>query len=222
MIPKPLASPNLPRGYPYNKTMVFPLTEGEFDALIFDCDGTLVDTAPIHLSALQQALAPLGLTMTPEWYSTRNGLGPDQLLDEYEAEFKVASLARKALLDRSDEAYQASIPRIREIGIIADVARHWFGRVPLAVASNGILKNVEATLVATDLRPLFDTIVTSEQVAHGKPAPDVYLEAARRMNVAPTRCIVFEDTNEGLEAARRAGMKAYDVREVLQQHELQP
>lgn len=202
--------------------MSFPLAEGTFDALIFDCDGTLVDSAPAHLNSIQQALAPLGLTMPPEWYAPRHGLGPDSLLDAYEAEFKVDSLAREALWERNNAAFQASVPLIREITLVADVARQWHGRVPMAVASNGVLENVEATLRATNLLELFDTIVTANDVAHGKPAPDVYLEAARRMNVSPTRCIVFEDSDEGLEAARRAGMKTCDIREAISSAPVSP
>ena len=202
--------------------MFFPLVEGTFDALIFDCDGTLVDSAPAHLNSIQQALAPLGLTMPPEWYAPRHGLSPDGLLDAYEADFNVSALAREALWERNNAAYQASIPLIREISLVADIARQWHGRVPMAVASNGVLGNVEATLRSTNLRQLFDTIVTAAEVAHGKPAPDVYLEAARRMHVAPTRCIVFEDSNEGLEAARRAGMKAYDIREAASSAQASP
>ncbi len=202
--------------------MSFPLVEGTFDALIFDCDGTLVDSAPAHLNSIQQALAPLGLTMPPEWYAPRHGLSPDGLLDAYEADFNVSALAREALWERNNAAYQASIPLIREISLVTDVARQWHGRVPMAVASNGVLENVEATLRSTNLRQLFDTIVTAAEVAHGKPAPDVYLEAARRMHVSPTRCIVFEDSNEGLEAAHRAGMKAYDIREAASSAQASP
>jgi beta-phosphoglucomutase-like phosphatase (HAD superfamily) len=193
--------------------MPFTLAEGTFDALIFDCDGTLVDSAPAHLNSIQQALAPLGLTMSPEWYAPRHGLSPDGLLDAYEAEFKVDAIAREALWERNNAAFQASVPLIREITLIANIARQWHGRVPMAVASNGVIENVEATLRATNLLHLFSTIVTADDVAHGKPSPDVYLEAARRMNVSPTRCVVFEDSDEGLEAARRAGMKAKDIRE---------
>jgi beta-phosphoglucomutase-like phosphatase (HAD superfamily) len=194
--------------------MAFPLEKGTFDALIFDCDGTLVDSAEAHLYSLQQALAPLGMTMTPEWYHPRHGLGPEDLLDAYEADFKVESLAREAFYDRVNEAYLSSVHLIKEIKVVADVAREWFGKVPMAIASNGIRKNVESTLIATRLRPLFYTLVTADDVEHGKPAPDVYLEAAHRMRVTPERAIVFEDSDEGLEAARRAGMRAYDIRQV--------
>jgi HAD superfamily hydrolase (TIGR01509 family) len=83
----------------------------------------------------------------------------------------------------------------------------------MAVASNGRRGIVEASLTATKLRPLFDYVVAAEDVARGKPEPDVFLEAARRMGVAAADCIVFEDTDEGLEGARRAGMRRVDIRE---------
>jgi beta-phosphoglucomutase-like phosphatase (HAD superfamily) len=194
------------------ESMAIAFPEGTFSALIFDCDGTLVDSAPAHLRSLQQALEPLGLSMAPEWYGARHGLGPDALIDEYEAEFKPPAIDRKALFERNNIAYQLGIPLIQEIAFVANIARAWHGRVPMSVASNGVCSNVEATLKATNLRQLFDYIVTSEDVKHGKPAPDVYLEAARRMKVEPMLCIVFEDSDEGLEAAGSAGMRAFDIR----------
>lgn len=194
--------------------MSFALENGTFDALVFDCDGTLVDSAEAHLYSLQQALAPLGLAMAPEWYHPRHGLGPDDLLDAYEADFKVESLVRADFYEHVNEAYLAGVNLIQEIKVVADVARDWFGKVPMAVASNGVRRNVEASLIATRLRPLFYTIVTADDVEHAKPAPDVYLEAARRMRVKPERVVVFEDSDEGLESARRAGMRSHDIRKV--------
>jgi len=192
----------------------FVLQEGSFDALVFDCDGTLVDSAGAHLYSVQEALAPLGLTMLPEWYGERHGLGPEDLLSAYESDHKVGPLDRREFFDRVNDAFLAGVNMIQEIKVVTEVARQWFGKIPMAVASNGVRKNVEATLVATRLRPLFYTIVTADDVERPKPAPDVYLEAAKRMRVKPERVVVFEDSNEGLEAARTAGMTSYDVREV--------
>ncbi len=193
--------------------MAFNLEKGSFDALVFDCDGTLVDSAGAHLFSIQRALEPLGATITEEWYSTRHGLGPDDLLDAFEAEFKVESLIREEFYKRSNKAFLDNLHLIQEIKVVSDVARRWFGQVPMAVASNGVRRNVEATLIATRLRPMFYTIVTAADVERPKPAPDVYLEAAKRMRVKPERVVVFEDSNEGLEAAARAGMRAFDIRE---------
>jgi beta-phosphoglucomutase-like phosphatase (HAD superfamily) len=193
--------------------MAIPLPEGSFSAMVFDCDGTLVDTAPAHLRALQLALEPLDLTMSPEWYYPRVGLAPDALMDEYEAQVAMRAVPRKDILERYDVVFQSTIPLIREVAVIAEIARAWHGRVPMAVASNGHRANVEATLAVTKLLPLFDFIVAAEDVERGKPEPDVFLEAARRMGVEPGRCVAFEDSNEGLEAARKAGMRTIDIRE---------
>jgi len=97
-----------------------------------------------------------------------------------------------------------SLPTLR--GVI-------FGKVPMAVASGGTREIVEATLLTTKLLHLFNAVVTIEDVqGRGKPAPDIFLEAARRLHVAPGECTVFEDSDEGLDAARAAGMSATDVR----------
>ena len=189
------------------------LVEGDFRALVFDCDGTLVDSAPAHLGALQKAMEPLGLTMTGDWYYPRVGLGPDDLLDEYEEHVCQKGLPRGEILERYDAAFKRCLPLVHEIAVIAGVAREWHGRVPMAVASNGRRENVEATLCAAKLLPLFDLIVGAEDVQNGKPAPDVYLEAARRMKVAPDECVAFEDSEQGLMAARAAGMRTVDIRE---------
>lgn len=192
--------------------MAISLVEGKFSGLIFDCDGTLVDTAPAHLAALQEGLEPHGLTMDKEWYYPRGGLTPDALMDEYEA-LLGRPVPRDSIFERYSVAFQAGLHRLKEVAVIAEVAREWKGRVPMAVASNGRKENVKASLAATKLLPLFDLIVAAEDVERGKPAPDVFLEAARRMGVAAESCVVFEDTDEGLEGARRAGMRTIDIRE---------
>ncbi len=188
------------------------LVEGTFAGLIFDCDGTLVDTAPAHLAALQVGLDVHGLTMTKEWYYPRGGLTPDALMDDYEALLS-RPVPREDILARHRMAFQAGLERLREVTVIAEVAREWHSRVPMAVASNGRRENVEASLTVTKLRPLFDCIVAAEDVQRGKPAPDVFLEAARRMGVTAAACVVFEDSDEGLEGARSAGMRVVDIRE---------
>jgi HAD superfamily hydrolase (TIGR01509 family) len=188
------------------------LLAGTFSALIFDCDGTLVDTAPAHLRALQQALEPLSLTMTPEWYYPRGGLTPKALWDQYEAQLEGPPLNREGLMQTYNAAFALGLSQLKEITAIAEVARRWKGIVPMAVASNGRKANVESSLEATKLLPLFDYVVAAEDVSQGKPEPDVFLEAARRMGAKASDCIVFEDSDEGLEAARRAKMRSIDIR----------
>jgi len=182
-----------------------------YAGLIFDCDGTLVDTAPIHFFAVNEAMRPLGLEMAREWYFARVGLTPEALFAEYERVNGV-KIDTEDLSRRYGPIFTANLDRAEEIAVVAGVARANFRKVPMAVASNGHLKNVRATLEATGLLPLFETVVSADEVAKGKPAPDVFLEAARRIGIDPADCIVFEDSDEGLEAASRAGMRSRDIR----------
>ena len=194
-----------------------PLTLPEpFSALIFDCDGTLVDTAPAHYHAITHALRPQGHTMEEAWYAARAGLTPDALLDAQEiaaaARGEQQPLDRAAVFSTYNEHFRSGLHLLREIEAVAALARAWHGRVPMAVASNGRLANVQASLRVTGLLGLFDTLVSADEVARGKPAPDVFLEAARRLRIPPAACVVLEDSNEGLAAALAAGMRAVDVR----------
>ena len=190
------------------------LHEGSFDALIFDCDGTLVDTAPAHLGALRVGLNHYGLNMTDAFYYPRAGLTPRALFDECEREVVGSPIPRKEILEHYSVAFQDGLHLLQEVSVVAEIARTWKGRVPMAVGSNGRRGNVESTLGVTHLLPLFDFVVVASDVPHGKPAPDIFLEAARLMKVDPKRCIVFEDSDEGLEAAHAAGMDGRDIRKV--------
>ncbi len=193
--------------------MITDLVEGTFDALIFDCDGTLVDTAGAHLAALRVGLTEHGLAMSDEFYYPRSGLTPRALFDDYERELK-RPVPRAEVLARYAVSFKEGLHLLEEISVVAVVARAWKGRVPMAVASNGQRGNVEASLHNTGLLSLFDLVVVAADVATGKPAPDIFLEAARRLGVRPERCVVFEDTDEGLQAASAAGMDGRDIREV--------
>ncbi|WP_446742535.1 HAD family hydrolase [Silvibacterium acidisoli] len=192
--------------------MTIALDPGSFDALIFDCDGTLVDTAALHLRTLRMGLAEHGLNMETGWYMQRAGLAPADLLKDYETLIQPLPVAHEELWKRVAEFFQANMHTLEEVTIVADVARAWHGRVPMGVASNGEGANVVGSLKAAGLFPLFDSIVAIEDVRHGKPAPDIYLEAARRLNITPSRCLVLEDSDEGLRAAKAAGMRAIDIR----------
>jgi beta-phosphoglucomutase-like phosphatase (HAD superfamily) len=99
---------------------------------------------------------------------------------------------------------------------VVALARSLCGRLPLAVASGGIRRLVDKTLAALDLSHCFQAVMTAEDVVHGKPAPDLFLAAAAALSVPPDCCLVYEDSDLGLEAARRAGMRWVDVRPIVQ------
>lgn len=185
-----------------------------FSAIIFDCDGTLVDTARVYHRAYNAVLEPYGAVMPQEWYFARLGLSAEALLREFSREFG-HEFESAQLMTPLVEAYHRGIRDLRVIEVIADIARRYKGQVPMAVASAGQREIVEATLRATGIRDLFQVVVTVDDVGgRTKPAPDLFLEAARRLGVPAGECIVFEDSDEGMEAARRAGMSAFDVRAI--------
>jgi len=105
-----------------------------------------------------------------------------------------------------------TLSQVGPIHAVVEVARENYGKIPLAVASGGVLPIIEAVLVHLGIRNLFETVVTSEAVKNQKPAPDIFLEAARRIGVAPEFCRAYEDTDLGVQAIRAAGMEAVDVR----------
>jgi beta-phosphoglucomutase-like phosphatase (HAD superfamily) len=114
-----------------------------------------------------------------------------------------------------EQAFLPLIPTVEAIGVVVAVAQAHHGRIPMAVASGGKKRVVEEVLVHLGIRHYFAAIVTSEDVTHQKPAPDIFLEAARRIGVPPQFCRAYEDTDLGMQAIRAAGMEAVDVRDLL-------
>ena len=183
-----------------------------YSAIIFDCDGTLVDSTRLYFRAWNALFKRHGADMPWGWFAAHLGCSWPQIFDEYQQTCGI-SLDAAAALEQFNHAYLDAIHTLSEIEVVAEVARRHLGTIPMAVASGGTRKIVEATLRAAGLLALFNAVVTIEDVeGRGKPAPDIFLEAARRLHVAPGECTVFEDSDEGLEAARSAGMSATDVR----------
>ena len=113
-----------------------------------------------------------------------------------------------------EEAYLPLLSQVRPIQAVVEIAREHFNKVPLAVASGGTKHIIEKVLTHLEIRDLFAAVVTSEDVVHQKPAPDIFLEAARRIGVEPQFCRGYEDTALGMQAIRTAGMEAVDVRDL--------
>ena len=179
-------------------------------ALIFDCDGTLIETASLYARAWASGFALSGRTMSVDWYKARAGLSEYVLMDAFEGEHGV-KLDRQATVAKMRETFLKKLALLREVAVVAAIARRNHGTRPMAVASGGPAAIVEPSLKATRLHGLFDIVVTLDDVGRAKPEPDLFLEAARRLGVPPERCLVFEDSLQGIEAARQAGMHVVDV-----------
>ena len=182
-----------------------------YGALIFDCDGTLADTMPAHARAWAAAYRALGIEIAERPFLDMGGL-PNRAIIEALNEEHGYALEVAPTQEEKERRYLETLHSVAEITAVADVARAHRGRVPLAVASSGLGRVVRQTLTVTGLLPLFDVVVTADDVERGKPSPDLFLLAAARLGVAPADCVVYEDGDPGLEAARRAGMRAVDVR----------
>ena len=180
---------------------------GEFAAYIFDCDGTLADTMPLHHQAYLDVLRPMGYDFPEALFYSLGGVPAEGVLEVLNAQFGWAIPVMETAA-RKEARFGELIPRVRPIVPVVEFMRGVLGKYPVAVASGGMKSLVLATLQALGIHEHFTTVVTYEDVANPKPAPDTYLEAARRMGVEPARCLVFEDTPLGIRAATAAGMRS--------------
>jgi HAD superfamily hydrolase (TIGR01509 family) len=182
-------------------------------ALIFDCDGTLADTMPAHYRAWVDILRPHGISFPEAKFYAMGGMPTDKILQVLFLEVgKVPDV--DVLTLEKERAFLREIGEIRPIDKVVAVARRARGTQPMAVASGGHRHMVERTLRQIGVLDWFPVIVAAEDTSKHKPEPDVFLEAARRLHVAPGQCTVYEDTDLGIEAARRAGMAWVDVRSI--------
>lgn len=192
------------------RILIFPGVQG----LIFDCDGTLADSMPHHIQAWQEAFAELGESVSQDFLEPLKGMPDIKIVDLFNSRFG-RDLDARHLLAEKHRRFRKSIPRIQPIEPVFDLARRSYGRLPMAVASGGIRDNVLRTLETIGAAALFPVVLTADDGCPPKPEPDLFLEAARRMRIPPGNCQVFEDADLGLEAARSAGMFAFDVRPCL-------
>ena len=183
----------------------------EPQGLIFDCDGTLADTMPLHWHAWQTITQRHDLHFPEDRFYSLGGV-PSRDILKMLAEEQGRSLDHIAVAHEKENAYLPLMAQVEPIHAVVEIARANHGKIPMAVASGGTQPIICEVLEHLKIRHLFAAVVTSEMVRRQKPAPDIFLEAARRIGVAPESCRAYEDTDLGLQAIRAAGMEAVDVR----------
>jgi beta-phosphoglucomutase-like phosphatase (HAD superfamily) len=182
--------------------------------LVFDCDGTLADTMPLHWHAWQMVTERHGLHFPEDRFYALGGVPSRDILKMLSVE-QGRSLDHIAVAHEKEEAYLVNLHRIGPVHEVVQIAQANHGLVPMAVASGGTQQIINLVLDRLNIRHLFDAVVTSEMVTNQKPAPDIFIEAARRLGVNPKHCRGYEDTDLGLMAIRSAGMEAVDVRDLI-------
>jgi beta-phosphoglucomutase family hydrolase len=180
-------------------------------AIIFDCDGTLADTMPSHYEAWMVVLDRYRLTMSEDRFYELGGW-PTRKVAELLARESGQQIDIDRLSVEKEALFEDLVHMIRPIPPVLEVIREHHGKLPMAIATGAVLPICQRILRQIGLDTMFDTIVSAEDVEHHKPRPDIFLEAARRLKVEPQFCRVYEDTDPGIEAARRAGMEPVDVR----------
>ena len=184
--------------------------------LIFDCDGTLADTMPLHFLAWRATLDRYKMELNEDRFYSLGGQ-PTVKIVELLANEQGIELSPSEVAVEKEEAFLAQLRKVKPIAPIVDIVRQHHGKLPMAVASGSHRAVVKTVLEIIGLSDLFDDhrIVGAEDTELHKPNPDVFLEAARRIEIAPELCRVYEDAELGIEAARRAGMECFDVRTVF-------
>ncbi|MEO7931553.1 MAG: HAD family phosphatase [Chthoniobacterales bacterium] len=186
------------------------LPPGPFEAFIFDVDGTIADTMPLHFDAWTHALGKWSAFFPEDVFYSLGGTKTDRVAEivreRANADFDVTEIVltkEKYFLHHLGEA----VP----IQPVIDVIEQWRGKIPMAVASGGFRRVIEEILRGVKLEGCFDAMVAAEDVVHGKPDPEPFLKAAAMLGVDPTKCLVFEDSPTGIAAALAAGMAWVEV-----------
>ena len=185
-------------------------------ALIFDLDGTLVDTMPLHYKAWTQVFRGIGVDYPKKLFFENAGLPGWKIADIV---LQTAGIRKNfsphVLSNQKFEIFNKLIPEVKIIEPVADIVYKYYNTMPLSIGTGGHIATVELTLKQTGLDRYFDIIVTADDVSKHKPEPDTFLECASRMNTPAEYCQVFEDGERGIEAAKRAEMVVTDVRQFL-------
>ncbi|MFI5095617.1 MAG: HAD-IA family hydrolase [Candidatus Acidiferrum sp.] len=190
--------------------MKLKLPQGSFRAYLFDCDGTIADSMPLHYVAWKQALGEWNCAFEEELFYAWGGRPTEEIVvtlnQTHGLKMPVESVA-----GRKEELYFELLPQLKVVPEVLEHIEAQHGRIPFAVVSGSARDSVTASLVTLNLLDRFDTLVCAGDYKKSKPDPEAFLLAAAKLQVAPNACLVFEDTEMGIQAATAAGMASVKV-----------
>jgi len=185
--------------------MKLEVPEKDFRAYLFDCDGTIVDSMPLHYIAWKKALAEWNCPFEEELFYSWGGRPVREIITALN-EMHGLAMPVDSVAKRKESLYFELEDQLKAIPDVIEHIEAKHGHIPLAVVSGSRRTSVLHSLSALGLVEKFDVLVCAEDYARGKPAPDCFLKAAEQLGIAPEDCLVFEDTEMGIEAAKEAGM----------------
>jgi beta-phosphoglucomutase-like phosphatase (HAD superfamily) len=190
--------------------MKLKLPEGPFKAYLFDCDGTIVDSMPLHYVAWKQALGEWNLEFPERKFYAWGGMPTVQIVETLSAE-QGLQIPAEEVAHRKELLYYELLPQLQAVPEVLEHIDLSHGHIPFAVVSGGTHDSVTRSLTALGILDKFDTLVCAGDYTKPKPDAEPFLLAAERLGVAPKDCLVFEDTEMGIEAATAAGMASVKI-----------
>jgi beta-phosphoglucomutase-like phosphatase (HAD superfamily) len=186
------------------------LPPGPFDAYLFDCDGTVADSMPLHYVAWARALGEWGCEFPEELHYRWGGRPIADIIASLNQAHGL-NMPVEEVAARKEGYYYEALPQLAAVPDVLEHINLSYGKIPFAVVSGSTRESVTASLKILNLLDKFDTMVCAGDYTHSKPHPEPFLIAAQRLGVAPERCLVFEDTDMGIASASAAGMASVKV-----------
>jgi HAD superfamily hydrolase (TIGR01509 family) len=179
---------------------------GDFRAYLFDLDGTVADSMPLHFLSWNEAVAEHGHTFPEDLFYAWGGIPLPRTVEMLNERFGY-SMSPIETARRKEELYLEQLTHVQPIASVVEIIEREHGRIPFAIVSGSPRASIHSTLTLLGLLDRFDVLVGAEDYAHGKPDPEPFLTAAKRLGVPAESCLVFEDADAGIASAEAAGMK---------------
>ncbi len=190
--------------------MTLTLPEGAFKAYLFDCDGTIANSMPLHYVAWKKALAEWGCEFPERTFYAWGGLPAAEIVATLARE-QGLTMPAEEVAHRKEDLYYEILHELQAVPEVLEQIEQNHGRIPFAVVSGSTRDSVTKSLAALGILDKFDTLVCAGDYTKSKPDPEPFLTAAQRLGVAPADCLVFEDTEMGIQAATAAGMASVKI-----------
>jgi beta-phosphoglucomutase family hydrolase len=190
--------------------MKLTLPEGVFKAYLFDCDGTIVDSMPLHYLAWKQTLAEWNCEFDEDLFYAWGGRPVADIIASLNERDGLA-MPLEQLAHRKEQLYYADLPLLQAVPEVLEHIEASYGTIPFAVVSGSSRESVTSSLEALGLLDRFETMVCAGDYSRGKPDPEPFLMAAQQLGIDPGECLVFEDADTGIQAATAAGMASVKV-----------